>query len=133
MRMTEEGKFYSFNTEVWTPGFIFPYLTGLEPNAIYDLSREVVSDYLAFHALARREECSKLLADGLRKLGLVNEETGRLDPDSFAQYISQPKATKSKPFLLKSLRKVEAEGMVSTGVRMLMPLDEEELDEPAGE
>ena len=95
MRMTE-GKPYSPNTEVWMPGFIFPYLTGLDPNVIYDKAREMIREYLPFYTLEHRAECSNLLADELRSLGLVNDGTGRLDPDLFAQYISQPKSIKRK-------------------------------------
>jgi hypothetical protein len=144
IRMTEEGQPYSPNTEVWMPGFIFPYLTGLEPNEIYEMAREVVSDYLAFHALARREECSKLLADELRALDLVDEETGRLDPDAFAKFISQPRATKPKTFNI-NLKKASAKYKGSAGeteatnsssasaLGASILIDEEDMNEPAGQ
>ncbi|HEX8557373.1 MAG TPA: hypothetical protein VF668_04695 [Pyrinomonadaceae bacterium] len=43
-----------------------------------------------------------MLVEELRKSGLVNEATGRLDPDAFAKYISQPKAAKPSMFDVES-------------------------------
>ncbi len=97
MKRNTEGQPYSPNCEVWSPGFIFPFISGLEPTEIYKsalLAR--VGKYLPFHALSQREGCAVLLSAELSKLGLVNLSTGTLDPVKFQEFISQPPSRRRK-------------------------------------
>lgn len=96
MRRNNEGQPYSPNCEVWLPGFIFPFISGLYPNEIYKAAFAKVGEFLPFYSLALREECAELLTKELSKLGLVNEETGTIDPQKFQAFISQTQATKEK-------------------------------------
>ncbi len=96
IRRNKEKQLYSPNFEVWMPGFIFPFVSGLEPNEIYKAALARVGEFLPFHALSQRKECAELLAQELHKLGLVNENTGRIALDNFQAFISQTQATKEK-------------------------------------
>jgi hypothetical protein len=84
-----EGHPYSPNCEVWTPGFIFPYITGLPTTDVYKRGLEEVNKYLPFHALAQREACAVLLAAELKNLNLVDINTGRIHPEKFQAWITQ--------------------------------------------
>jgi hypothetical protein len=90
IKHNREGYPYSPNCEVWTPGFIFPFITGLPATDVYKRSLEKVGDYLPFHTLAQREACAVLLAAELTNLNLVDPNTGRIDPDKFQKFITQP-------------------------------------------
>jgi hypothetical protein len=130
VKLTNEGAPYSPNTEVWTPGFIFPYVTGLHPNEIYETARVLVGAHLPFYSLAQRAECSKLLVAELRRLGLIDETTGRLDPDSFTRFISHTGAAKKK---VVSIRDLFRRGTTSNITEPTDPLYEAEPDESASE
>lgn len=128
IRLTNEGLPYSPNTEEWTPGFIFPYVTGLHPNEIYATARAVVGDYLPFYSLAQRAECSRLLVAELKRLGLVDEMTGRLDPEAFTRFLSQTGAGRKRP-AAKSRRPKRPSSSDILDLTDL--LDEVDVDEPA--
>lgn len=130
VKLTNEGAPYSPNTEVWTPGFIFPYVTGLHPNAIYETAREMVGGFLPFYSLAQRAECSRLLVAELKRLGLVDEMKGRLDPDSFTRFISHSGASGKKG----ATTSPRAELLGPPDMADLTdPLNEVEADESASE
>ncbi|HQZ81826.1 MAG TPA: hypothetical protein PLR83_01275 [Pyrinomonadaceae bacterium] len=95
VKRNADGHPYSPNCEVWSPGFIFPYISGLHPNEIYKMALAKVGEYLPFYALAQRETCSTLLAEELSALDLVNEATGMLDPIKFQEFITQPTLKRS--------------------------------------
>jgi hypothetical protein len=130
VRLTNEGVPYSPNTEEWTPGFIFPYVTGLHPNVIYETAREMVGGYLPFYSLAQRTECSTLLVAELKRLGLVDETTGRLDPDSFTRFISHIETAKKKVVPIRYLFGRKNPPSVGNPTD---PLNEAEPDESASE
>ncbi len=46
-----------------------------------------VGSYLPFNSLKYREECATLLEKELRKFGLVNTTTGKIDPQEFQNFI----------------------------------------------
>jgi hypothetical protein len=96
MRRNNEGHPYSPNCEIWLPGFIFPFISGLYPNEIYKAALAKVGEFLPFYSLPLREECAELLTKELSKLGLVNEETATIDPQRFQSFISQIRVTKEK-------------------------------------
>jgi hypothetical protein len=96
MRRNNEGYPYSPNCEVWLPGFVFPFISGLSPNEVYRAAFSRLADFLPFYALTQREECAKLLTEELNKLGLVDENTGRIAPDKFQAFISQTQVKKEK-------------------------------------
>ncbi|MGD1089910.1 MAG: hypothetical protein ABR955_14480, partial [Verrucomicrobiota bacterium] len=50
------------------------------------------ANYLPFNTLTHRAECAGLLAEELKKLGLVNAVTGRIDPQKFQEFVSRAKA-----------------------------------------
>lgn len=89
MKRNARGQPYSPNCEVWTPGFVFPFISGLHPNDIYKTALARVGEFLPFHALAQRKRCSELLAIELSKLDLVDKIKGTLDPLKFQDFISQ--------------------------------------------
>lgn len=89
VRRNRDGYPYSPNCEVWSPGFVFPYICGLEPEVVYRTALQQVGTFLPFHTLTRRVECGSLLASRLRQLGLVDEQTGHLDPMKFQQFITE--------------------------------------------
>jgi hypothetical protein len=88
-RRNRDGYPYSPNCEIWSPGFVFPYICGLDAEGVYRAALQTVGDFLPFHSLSQREKCGKMLAAELKKLKLVNAETGRLDPLKFQQFITQ--------------------------------------------
>lgn len=76
---------YSENGEVWEPGFIFSYITGRAAREVFRLSLEQVERFLPYHTLRHRNAASRLLADDLRRLGLVGNN-GRLDKNAFLAF-----------------------------------------------
>ena len=96
IKRNRDGHPFSPNCEVWTPGFIFPFISGLQANEIYKSALATVGDYLPFHALAQREGCAVLLAAELTKLNLVDVRTGTLDPIRFQEFITKAPVTKRK-------------------------------------
>ena len=91
VRYNKDGHPYSPNCEVWSPGFVFPYVCGLEAEDVYRAALQIIGNFLPFHSLTLREKCGKLLAAELKRLGLVDNETGRLDAGKFQQFITQRK------------------------------------------
>jgi hypothetical protein len=96
IKHNREGHPYSPNCEVWTPGFIFPYISGVPATEIYKRGLEKVGEYLPFHALAQREGCAVLLASQLKDLNLVDINTGRINPEKFQTWITQTAKGKGK-------------------------------------
>ncbi|GEM_PF-524117 len=89
MKRNNRGHPYSPNCEVWLPGFIFPFISGLSPTEIYRAGLARVGEFLPFHSLSQRRECADLLSEELARMGLVNAETGKLDRLSFQAFVSQ--------------------------------------------
>jgi hypothetical protein len=89
MRRNRDGYPYSPNCEVWSPGFVFPYVSGLLAEDIYRVSLQEVGAYLPFHSLSHRRECGRLLAKELRRLNLVNDASGRLDAGRFQEFTTE--------------------------------------------
>ncbi len=88
-RKTKTNKFgqpYSLNCETWGPGFIFPYITGLDALEVYKQSINKVSKYLPFLTLESKKECSQLLQDELLNLNLI-DSNNRIDIYKFLLYI----------------------------------------------
>ena len=96
MKRNSSGHPYSPNCEVWTPGFVFPFISGLHPNDIYRAALAKVGEYLPFHSLVQRKRCSELLAAELSKLDLVDTKTGTLNPIKFQEFISQSSTARRK-------------------------------------
>ena len=96
MKRNKDGQPYSPNCEVWLPGFVFPFISGLAPNEIYQTAFSKVRDFLPFHTLSNRQECGALLKAELHKLGLVDENTGRINAGKFQSFVSQTRAKKEK-------------------------------------
>lgn len=93
MKRNRDGHPYSANCEVWSPGFVFPFVSGLDAEAVYRAALQQVGKFLPFHTLANRKQCGVLLAEKLQILKLVNETTGRLDPLKFQQFITERRTT----------------------------------------
>lgn len=91
MKRTRDGQPYSPNCEVWGPGFVFPYVSGLEPEVIYKTALRKIGEYLPFNTLSYRETCGKLLAEQMKKLDLVDPQSNRIDPDKFQKFTSKRK------------------------------------------
>jgi hypothetical protein len=89
IKRNRDGHPYSPNCEVWSPGFAFPYVCGLDAEEVYRAALQTVGQFLPFHSLKLRKQCGKMIAAELKKLKLVNAETGRLDPLKFQQFITQ--------------------------------------------
>ena len=92
IRRNRDGHPYSPNCEVWSPGFAFPYVCGLDAEDVYRAALQTIGNFLPFHSLTQREKCGKLLVAELEKLDLVDVASGRLDPKKFQQYVTQRKA-----------------------------------------
>jgi hypothetical protein len=84
-----DGYPYSPNCEVWSPGFVFPFVCGLDAEGVYRAALKTVGKFLPFHSLTQREQCGKLLADELKILKLVDAKTGRLDPLKFQHFVTE--------------------------------------------
>jgi hypothetical protein len=85
-KVDKSGKAYSLNCEFWGPGFIFPYITGLEALEIYICAIRSVSNYLPFMTLEFKSECSILLQQELTKLDLLNNEN-KIDRNKYLKFI----------------------------------------------
>jgi len=85
-KVDKGGKPYSLNCEFWGPGFIFPYITGLEALEIYICAIRSVSNYLPFMTLEFKSECSILLQEELTKLDLLNNEN-KIDRNKYLKFI----------------------------------------------
>ena len=86
MKTKRDGDLYSYNCEVWMPGFLYPYITGHEPQVIFKKSIEVVRDYLPFYTLEVREEAIQILKSFFVENGIADED-GNIDKYNFFEYI----------------------------------------------
>jgi hypothetical protein len=86
IRIDKGGKPYSLNCEFWGPGFIFPYITGLDAIEIYKIGIRQISNYLPFMTLRFKEQCSELLQEELMKLDLLDDEN-KIDENKYLQFI----------------------------------------------
>ncbi|MGH7976424.1 MAG: hypothetical protein ACREDS_00035 [Limisphaerales bacterium] len=91
IRRNRDGYPYSPNCEVWSPGFVFPYVCGLDAEEVYRVALQTIGEFLPFHSLSQREKCGKMLAEELKNLKLVDAKTGRLDPLKFQRFVTQRK------------------------------------------
>jgi hypothetical protein len=89
VRRNRDGYPYSPNCEVWSPGFVFPYVCGLDAEEVYRVALQTVGQFLPFHSLSQREKCGKMLAEELKNLKLVDTKTDRLDPLKFQKFVTQ--------------------------------------------
>ena len=89
IKRNRDGHPYSPNCEVWSPGFAFPYLCGLEAEEVYKESIKTVGSFLPFHSLKLRKQCGQSLAEKLTEMNLVNLQTKKLDPLKFQNFITQ--------------------------------------------
>jgi hypothetical protein len=74
IKSNKEGQPYSLNCEYWGPGFIFPFVTGRGAYEIYSHAINHVADHIPFMTLKFRKECSVLLKQELKALGLLNND-----------------------------------------------------------
>lgn len=88
IRCKQDGTPYSPNVEEWLPGFIFPYICGKSPVTVYTTALEYVGQYFPFNTLQHKQICSSLLESRLKELGLVNEDTGTIDPHQFQKFLT---------------------------------------------
>lgn len=86
IRNKSEGYPYSPNCEEWTPGFIYPYITGLGARRIYERSLAKVDDFLPFYTLRVRESAPRILRERLIRLGLCDAE-GNMSKSMLFDYI----------------------------------------------
>jgi hypothetical protein len=91
VRRNRDGYPYSPNCEVWSPGFVFPYVCGLDAEDVYRSALQTVGKFLPFHTLAQRKKCGKLLAEELTNLDLVDPKAKRLDPLKFQKFVTERK------------------------------------------
>lgn len=88
IKYNSSGSPYSWNCELWGPGFIFPYATGRSASNIYREAAKVAGDYLPFYSLKFRKESSELLVKELVKMGIANEQ-GKVIIDKLFEYMVQ--------------------------------------------
>ncbi len=88
IKYNSSGNPYSWNCELWGPGFIFPYVTGRSASDIYREAVKVAGDYLPFYSLKFRKESSELLVKELVKMGIANEQ-GKVIIDKLFEYMVQ--------------------------------------------
>jgi hypothetical protein len=92
VRCKSDGAPYSPNCESWYPGFLYPYICGRDANEVYKEALRSVSDYFPFNTLIYRKESAQLLAEQLRTIGLVNKNTGKIDPEKYQNFIARKKS-----------------------------------------
>ncbi len=85
IKADKSGKPLSLNCEFWGPGFIFPYITGLDAIEIYKSAINQISNYLPFMTLSFKKECSLLLVEELRKLDLL-DHNDKIDQIKFLNF-----------------------------------------------
>jgi hypothetical protein len=88
MRKDTNGRHYSLNSELWLPGFLYPYVTGRSAVEIYQLASASVAKHFPFYSLKFRKECSELLHKELINLGIATKE-GVITKDKFFQYVAK--------------------------------------------
>ncbi len=86
IKYNKSGNPYSWNCELWGPGFIFPYITGRPASEVYREAARVVENYLPFYSLKFRKEASDLLAKELVKRGIANQQ-GKVIIDKLFEFM----------------------------------------------
>lgn len=74
IRYMSQGQPYSMNCEIWMPGFIYPYITGISPTDIYKESIKMVGDFMPFYSLKVRNDATVLLREYFFKKGISDAE-----------------------------------------------------------
>lgn len=82
IKCNKDGQPFSLNCEYWGPGFIFPYVTGWSPVAVYRNAYKQVANYFPFMSLRYREECAVLLRERLDEMALLDSD-GTVNPEKF--------------------------------------------------
>lgn len=85
IKCNKENQPYSLNCEYWGPGFIFPYVTGRGAYETYSRAINRVANYIPFMTLKFRNECSLLLMQKLKSLGLLNVD-GAVNAEKFLAF-----------------------------------------------
>jgi len=86
LKYNSSGNPYSWNCELWGPGFIFPYITGRSASNVYREAAKIVGDYLPFYSLKFRKECSELMVKELMERGIANKQ-GKVITDKLFEYM----------------------------------------------
>lgn len=87
VRYNQDGHPYSENCEVWTPGFIYPFISGRSAIEVYIESMKFIDSHMPFNSLKYREECNRLLKNKLIEMGLSNPE-GIVIKEKLFKYIA---------------------------------------------
>jgi hypothetical protein len=90
VKCNNTGSPYSLNCEHWGPGFIFPYITGRNAKEIYLQGIKRVAEHLPFYSLRFRQECSSLLAQKLKELGVL-DKSGKISQQKFLDFCCSEK------------------------------------------
>jgi hypothetical protein len=88
VRYNQDNHPYSENCEIWTPGFLYPYITGWDAIDIYKESLLLVDKQLPFFTLKFRSNCSKLLEKEFMRLGL-SDTKGHVLKDKFFEFVTR--------------------------------------------
>jgi hypothetical protein len=86
IKYNSSGNPYSWNCELWGPGFFFPYVTGRTASDIYREAAKLVGDHLPFYSLKFRKESSELLVKELTRRGIADQQ-GRVIIDKMFEYM----------------------------------------------
>lgn len=87
IRYNKDGHPYSENCELWMPGFIFPYVTGLSAIEIYKESLNYIDTHMPFYSLKFREECTESVKEAFVKLG-ISDNTGIINKEEFFKLVA---------------------------------------------
>lgn len=87
VRYNQDGHPYSENCEVWTPGFIYPFISGRSAIEIYVESMKFIDSHMPFNSLKYRGECNNLLKKKLIEMGLSTQE-GVIIKEKLFEYIA---------------------------------------------
>jgi hypothetical protein len=90
VKCNKAGSPYSLNCENWGPGFIFPYITGRNAKEIYLQGIKRVAKHLPFYSLQFRKECSSILAQKLKELGLL-DKSDKISQQKFLDFCCSEK------------------------------------------
>lgn len=87
VKYNQEGHPYSENCEVWTPGFIYPFISGRSAIEVYSESMKFIDTHMPFNSLKYRDECNRLLKNKLIEMGISNSE-GLVIKEKLFEYIA---------------------------------------------
>ncbi|WAC05233.1 MAG: hypothetical protein OS112_00990 [Methanoregula sp.] len=87
VKYNQDGYPYSENCEVWTPGFIYPFISGRSAIEIYSESMKFIDANMPFNSLKYREECNRLLKNKLIEMGISNSE-GMVVKEKLFEYVA---------------------------------------------